>query len=142
MKFSSGSFAVLSMVVSLSGALAGVPEMRPEPRKFQKVCSDMMGDGGYAVIFAPDGNTAEVQANNIAGAETVAKLSCPLDRKPAPCCDRVSTTVCVDEQNRSGGESAYKITLRSGGLTGRSDVELHRGGAKVAQLPCKLEQVQ
>ncbi len=100
-------------------------------------CSNMSGDGGYAVTFSPDSLSAKVTANNIAGARTVAKLTCP-KTEPAPCCDRLTTTVCVDESVRSGDNVGYTATLETGGIAGISQVTLKQGETEVAVIKCKL----
>ncbi len=133
------SFVLALSILVSAFAQAGVLPVKPEPQRFHIFCSDFNGDVGYAVSFSPDGATAEIEENTIMGVSVVAKLSCPADRKPAPCCDRVSTTVCVDEQDRSAKDVGYEVELRTGGLRGIPEVTLHHGRAKVAQMECKYE---
>ncbi len=109
--------------------------------QWQLVCSNMAGDDGYAVTFSPDGLSAEVEMNNIAGAKVVARLACPKE-KPAPCCDRITTTVCVDEASRLGYDTFYTATLQTGGIAGISKLTLNYGPSAVAIMNCRSEKVQ
>ncbi len=109
------------------------------PSEPHLVCNNMAGDGGYAVTFSPDGLAAKVSANSIAGARTVANVTCP-KTEPAPCCDRLTTTVCVDDSVRSGNNLGYTATLETGGIAGISQVTLKHGETEVAVIKCKLSE--
>jgi hypothetical protein len=131
MKYLFQVFFPIFSLLSGSNAIAG---------QWHLSCNNMAGDGGYAVVFSADGLTAEVSENNIAGAKVVATLGCP-NSKPAPCCDRVTNTVCVDQdRNATANDTGYSATLATGGLAGLSTVVLRHGRAKVAKIPCRSEQ--
>ncbi len=122
---------VASLLLAAPGAFAATG--------WHLVCNNMASDGGYSVTFSSDGLSAEVEQNSIAGSRNVASLICP-EVEPASGADRITTTVCVDNSDRSATDVGYTATLETGGFAGLSRVTLHHGRAKVAVINCESEQ--
>ena len=113
----------------------GDSENRPSTEE-HLLCSNSEGDGGYSVTFSVDQRSAQVEKNNIAGAQIVANLKC-LKEVVAPCCDQISTRVCVDGSVKNPNRAVYSAVLESGGISGRTVLSLQEDDM-VSVIPCEM----
>lgn len=108
-------------------------------------CDDNNGgpDNGYTIYISKMRNRADVQEITIAGAHTIATLSCSKpDHTSAAGPDQITQILACSEPNiRDGG---YSVSIETGGLAGLTTAHLSEvtiaGSNSIAQFICKPAQ--
>jgi hypothetical protein len=116
---------VIAAVFSLGAFAADTKES-----KSTLTCSNMAGDGGYAVIFKSGGKKASLIENNIAGAIVRANLTCKSVKSPHVGADTMDVVARCTGKGTDGEK--YEVTLSAGGFWFHQDVDIFVNGKPVA----------
>lgn len=119
------------MLVVVAAFSLGAFAADSKESKSTLTCSNMGGDGGFAVIFKNGGKKASVIENNIAGAIVRANVSCKAVKAPHMGADTMNVVARCTGNGTNGDK--YEVELSAGGFWFHQDVDISINGKPIPE---------